>query len=105
MSLRGAKRRAIYEGILWRNLRAKRFQAMKFRRQEPIGNFIVDFVSFEKRVVIVLDGSQHAENVIKDKERDKELEANSFTVLRFWNNEVFENLEGVLETILAACSK
>ncbi len=52
-----------------------------------------------------LDGSQHAIKVTKDKERDKQLEADSFTVLRFWNNEIFENLEGVLEVILAACSK
>lgn len=74
-------------------------------RQESIEKFIVDFVSFEKRVIIELDGSQHAEHTLKDLERDMELEWNGFTVLRFWNNEIFDNLEGVLEAIREACSK
>ena len=78
---------------------------MKFRRQQPIENFIVDFVSFEKCVIIELDGSQHAENTSRDIERDTVLEAKGFTVLRFWNNEILENLQGVLEVIREACRK
>ncbi len=99
------KNSTLAEGILWRNLRAKRFEGIKFRRQQAIEKFIVDFVSFEKRVVIELDGSQHAEGTSKDIERDTVLEANGYTVLRFWNNEIFEHLEGVLEVIREACSK
>ena len=99
------KNSTLAEGILWRNLRAKRFQGIKFRRQQPIENFIVDFVNFEKRVIIELDGSQHAEDTLKDLERDTVLGGNGYTVLRFWNNEIFENLEGVLEVIREACSK
>jgi len=99
------KNSTLAEGILWQNLRAKRFEGIKFRRQEPIEKFVVDFVSFESRVIIELDGSQHAENTLEDLERDIELERNGFTVLRFWNNEILENLEGVLEAIREACSK
>jgi very-short-patch-repair endonuclease len=98
------KNSTLAEGILWRNIRAKKFEGIKFRRQQPIENFIVDFVSFEKRVIIELDGSQHAEDTSKDIERDMVLESNGYTVLRFWNNEIFENLDGVLESIREACS-
>ena len=78
-------------------------EGFKFRRQQPLLNFIVDFVSLEKRIVIELDGGQHAENKDKDKERDIYFKNYGFTVLRFWNSEVFENLEGVLETIRQKC--
>jgi very-short-patch-repair endonuclease len=74
-------------------------ESFKFRRQQPIGQYIVDFVSFEKRLVIELDGSQHAIAKEKDKNRDRWLNQEGYVVLRFWDNEVFENLEGVLETI------
>jgi very-short-patch-repair endonuclease len=92
------------EAILWQRLRAKQLAGIKFRRQEPIGHFIVDFVSFEKRVIIELDGGQHSVNTVKDGERDASLVQSGFTVLRFWNNEVLENPEGVLEAIREACS-
>ena len=91
------------EALLWSRLRARQIEGAKFRRQQPLENFIVDFVSFEKRIVIELDGGQHAEDNGKDKERDIYLKDNGFTVLRFWNSEVFENLEGVLETIRQKC--
>ena len=80
-------------------------QGIKFRRQQPIENFIVDFVSFEKRIVIEIDGGQHAVDNKKDKERDKFLTKNGYNVLRFWDNEVFENIEGVLEVIMKKCHK
>ena len=91
------------EAMLWSGLRARQMEGVKFRRQQPLENFIVDFVSLEKRIVIELDGEQHAEDKDKDKERDICLKNNSFAVLRFWNSEVFENLEGVLETIRQKC--
>ncbi len=92
------------EALLWQGLRAKQLGGIKFKRQQPIAHFIVDFVSFEKRVIIELDGGQHAESTVKDGERDTILAQSGFTVLRFWNSEVLENLEGVLDAIMEACS-
>jgi very-short-patch-repair endonuclease len=91
------------EALLWSRLRARQIDGIKFRRQQPIGNFIVDFVSFEKRIVIELDGGQHVSNKHKDHERDRFIRNSSFKVLRFWNNEVFDNLEGVLEMVRKEC--
>jgi very-short-patch-repair endonuclease len=90
------------EQLIWSNLRNRNLQNLKFRRQQPLGNFIVDFVCFEKRVVVELDGSQHAGSK-KDLLRDRWFNRQDFRVLRFWNNEVFENLDGVLERILEVC--
>ena len=87
------------ESLLWSKLRAKQIAGIKFRRQQPIGNYIVDFVSFEKKIIIELDGGQHAKAKKKDSKRDKFLSENGFTVLRFWNNDIFSNLDGVLEVI------
>jgi very-short-patch-repair endonuclease len=91
------------EALLWSRLRARQMDGIKFRRQQPIDDFIVDFVSFEKRIVIELDGGQHASNKHKDHERDTWLRNSRFKVLRFWNTEVFDNLEGVLEVIRKNC--
>ena len=91
------------EVLLWSRLKARQIEGMKFRRQQQIENFIIDFVCFEKRIVIELDGGQHAKNKDKDNERDRLLTENGFTVLRFWDNEVFENIEGVLEAIRQKC--
>jgi len=77
----------------------------KFRRQQPIDGYIVDFVSFETRLIIELDGGQHAMNRQKDIKRDRCLTRNGFTVLRFWNHQILGNLNGVLETIRKACLK
>lgn len=71
----------------------------KFRRQQPIGNYIVDFVCLEKRLIIELDGGQHAEQSHYDSERDAWLRDQRFTVLRFWNNDVLINVEGVAARI------
>lgn len=73
-------------------------EGVKFRRQEPIGKYIVDFVSFDKKLVIELDGGQHADD-IRDAARDAWLHSQGFTVLRLWNNDVFENPAGILEMI------
>jgi very-short-patch-repair endonuclease len=91
------------ERLLWKHLRAQQVEGLKFRRQHPIGNYIVDFVCVPKKIVIELDGGQHAEEVSKDSERDKWLKTEGYKVLRFWNNEVLKNLEGVLEEIRQAC--
>ena len=91
------------ERLLWRYLRSSQLEGVKFRRQQPIEAYIVDFVSFDARVVIELDGGQHAENTENDVLRDTCLRANGFVVLRFWNNEVIENTEGVLEVIRRHC--
>ena len=88
------------EKKLWRHLRKEQLNGIKFRRQVPIDDFIADFVSFEKRLIIELDGGQHAEILEYDEKRTKILESNGFLVLRFWNNEVLKNIEGVLITIL-----
>ena len=97
------KNSTMVESLLWSRLRARQLQGIKFRRQQPIEKFIVDFVSFEKRIVIELDGGQHKMNKEKDNERDRFLSENGFTVLRFWDNDVSENLEGVLEVIRKKC--
>jgi very-short-patch-repair endonuclease len=93
------------ESTLWSRLRAKQVEGTKFRRQQPIEGYIVDFVSFEKRIIIQLDGGQHAEKHEKDQIRNGILEENGFRVLRFWNNDIFENLDGVLESIRLECLK
>ena len=90
------------EQRLWYHLRGHRFGGAKFKRQKPIGPFVVDFVCVESRLVIELDGGQHAEDVAYDQRRDRWLKANSFRVLRFWNNEVMQDLPGVLERIREA---
>src|SRR5580698_6215861 len=88
------------ERKLWYALRDRRFAGFKFRRQVPIGPFIADFVCFSERLVIEVDGGQHAES-LRDKRRDRWFKTNNFRVLRFWNNEVLSNLEGVM-TVLAS---
>jgi very-short-patch-repair endonuclease len=83
------------ERKLWYALRDRRFAGFKFRRQAPIGPFIADFVCFDRRLVIEVDGGQHAGS-LRDRQRDRWFAANEFRVLRFWNNEVLSNLDGVM---------
>ena len=87
------------EHKVWYALRAGRLMNYKFKRQVPITEFIVDFVCFEQKLIIEIDGGQHAENS-EDVLRDAKLKKMGFRVLRFWNNDVIQNLEGVLMTIL-----
>ncbi len=91
------------EALLWSRIRGRQIEGIKFRRQQPIENFIVDFISFEKRIVVELDGGQHTIDKDKDSERDRLLTENGFTVFRFWDNQVFENPDGVLEVIRKKC--
>jgi very-short-patch-repair endonuclease len=85
------------EQIIWSWLRSRQLKGVKFRRQQPIGDYIVDFVSFNKRLIIEIDGGQHSETQIKEKDdnRTKWLESQGFKVIRFWNNDVKDNPEGV----------
>jgi len=76
---------------------------IKFRRQQPIDDYVVDFISFEKRIIIEIDGGQHSLERAKDAERQNYLVKNGFKVLRFWNNEVLQNVDGVLEVIRECC--
>ncbi|PKL17186.1 MAG: DNA (cytosine-5-)-methyltransferase [Spirochaetae bacterium HGW-Spirochaetae-5] len=91
------------EIILWKHLRSKQIDGFKFRRQQPIGAYIVDFVCFEIKLIIELDGSQHIEEKEKDVARDNWLKSQGFTVLRFWNNDVIINKAGVLTVIYNYC--
>src|SRR3984957_15771347 len=85
---------------LWRLLRDRRLSGFKFRRQVPVGPYIVDFLCVGAKLIVEADGSQHAESP-RDTARDAYLVRQGWKVLRFWNNEVLRNREGVLETIFA----
>jgi very-short-patch-repair endonuclease len=87
------------ERALWFLLRRKQIEAHRFRRQVPIGRYIVDFACLEARLVIEVDGSQHAESRA-DKERDAWLRSQNFRALRFWNNDVLHNQDGVIQLVL-----
>src|SRR5688572_30542547 len=89
------------ERTLWFRLRDRRLRGLKFRRQVPIGGYIVDFCCEYTRLIIELDGGQHVEQSKEDAERTSALEAMGYLVLRFWNNDVLLNTEGVLESIVA----
>ena len=92
------------ERQLWRVLRSRQLAGHKFRRQQPLGGFIVDFVCFEKRLVVEVDGGQHNEplQAANDSERSTWLEQQGFRVLRFWNHEILREIESVKETIARA---
>ena len=88
---------------LWRLLRAKRLAGWKFRRQLPIGSYIVDFACPSARLIVEADGGQHAESAY-DARRDAWLAAQGWQVIRVWNNDIITNEEGVLTAVLAALS-
>jgi very-short-patch-repair endonuclease len=92
------------ETVLWNRIRNRQIDGHKFVRQEPIGGYICDFVCRERRLIIEVDGGQHSESVA-DVIRDGRLTAEGFRVVRFWNNDVLGNLEGVLVTIQSELSK
>jgi adenine-specific DNA-methyltransferase len=85
------------EVILWSRIRAKRLKGLKFRRQYLIGKYIVDFICIEKKLIVELDGWQHKEENQEryDKERTKYLKRNGYKIIRFWNNEINDNLAEV----------
>ena len=89
---------------MWRLLRDRRLAPFKFRRQVPFQNFILDFVCFEKRIVIEIDGSQHASSR-RDTGREVVLMAEGFRIVRYWNNDVLQQPNAVLEDIIAKFAK
>jgi very-short-patch-repair endonuclease len=91
------------EKKLWRLLRSRQLESVKFRRQVPIGTFIADFVCYEKKIIVEVDGGQHADNA-KDAARDQWFADAGYRVLRYWNNDVLRNPNGVLEAILSELS-
>ena len=90
------------ERRLWRRLRARGMGSVKFRRQHPVGPYIVDFCCAERMVVVEIDGGHHATQAEEDRTRAAFLAGEGFRVLRFWNNEVMGNIEGVLHRIAEA---
>jgi very-short-patch-repair endonuclease len=93
------------EPILWFRLRGRRLAGWKFRRQVPVDRFIVDFVCADAKLVVELDGGQHAVRPLQDEERTRTLEAMGYLVPRFWNNDVMRNLDGVLQEIINTLSQ
>lgn len=81
---------------VWYHLRAHRFLGLKFKRQKPLGPYIVDFLCHEPALIIELDGGQHGEQVAYDQRRDAWLRAQGYAVLRFWNHEVLQDMPAVL---------
>ena len=93
------------EQKLWAYLRGNKLHGVSFRRQHAIGNYIVDFCSIKAKLIIELDGSQHLEQEEYDEERTRYLESLGYTVIRFWNNDVMNNIDGVILAIKNALEK
>ena len=87
------------ETLMWQQLRGRRFQGFKFRRQRPLGPYILDFVCLEAGLVIEIDGGQHAEQLAYDQARTALIESHQLTVIRFWNHEVMNDTAAMLENI------
>ena len=86
------------ELVLWRSLRDRQLAGFKFVRQEPIGSYYVDFCCRERRLIVEVDGGQHADSA-RDRQRDAELAAQGYRVVRIWNNDVLANIDGVLQML------
>ncbi len=90
------------ERRLWGRIRRRQLDGFKFRRQHQIGLYICDFASLDGRLIIELDGSQHAQHIIYDERRDLFLRSAGYRVLRFWNADVLASLDNIVETIFEA---
>ena len=90
------------ERKLWQHIRNRQLSGVRFNRQVPIGPFICDFAARTAKLIVELDGGQHADRTVEDDRRTRFLETRGYRVLRFWNNDVLENVEGVLVMIQAA---
>ena len=93
------------EKILWQRLRNRGISGYKFRRQVPVGPYVADFLCNSAQLIVEVDGGQHAEHKEYVQYRDDFLRANGYDVIRFWNNEVMNNLDGVLETLTLTLSQ
>ncbi len=89
------------EGKLWSILRNRQLEGLKFRRQHPIGSYVADFCCEEMALIVELDGGHHAKRELQDRVRTMTLEDMKYTVFRFWNVDVVEALDGVIDQILA----
>lgn len=87
------------ERLLWRHICRRQLQGFKFRRQQPIGKYVVDFVCFEVRLIVEVDGGQHQEQLDYDRHRTAWLQSQGFRVIRYWNHEVLAQIESVLTDI------
>ncbi|HXP77159.1 MAG TPA: DUF559 domain-containing protein [Stellaceae bacterium] len=87
---------------LWSRIRRKQLEGFRFRRQQPLGRYIVDFFCPEARLIVEIDGGQHGEENLADAIRTEWLEKRGYRVVRFWNKDVLSNTEAVLESILEA---
>ena len=96
------KKQTPWESEFWNTVRNRHINGLKFRRQTKIGNYIVDFLCLEKKLIIELDGGQHnfEQNVVDDKIRQSSLESQGYKILRFWNIDIDNNLDGVIQTII-----
>jgi very-short-patch-repair endonuclease len=90
---------------LWQKLRRRQLGGYKFRRQHPIGNYIVDFYCAETKLIVEVDGDIHAHQEAYDAERTADLEALGYQVIRFWNGQILQEMDGVLEVILRECDE
>ena len=88
------------EKLMWSRLRGRRFDGVKFKRQKPIAGTIVDFVALDLKLVVEIDGGQHAQRMEADAVRTRALEEAGYHVIRFWNHDVLGNIEGVLEALI-----
>ncbi|MDZ7736172.1 MAG: endonuclease domain-containing protein [Gammaproteobacteria bacterium] len=90
------------ERLLWRHLRDRQLQGYKFRRQQTIGPYIVDFICLEQRLIVEVDGGQHQQQGEYDDRRTRWLEDEGYRIIRFWNHDVLSNIDSVLTQISAA---
>jgi len=91
------------ERLVWERLRNRQLNGFKFRRQASLGPFVVDFLCLEARIIVELDGGQHSAE--RDAGRSAWIEQQGFEILRFWNHEVFENIDGVLQRVAEALDR
>ena len=98
----GALRKSLTnaERLLWRHLRNRQLEGFKIRRQHPIGPYIVDFICLDKKLIIELDGGQHADRIDYDGRRTQYFETMGYRVIKFWNNEILRQTDSVLTAIL-----
>jgi very-short-patch-repair endonuclease len=87
------------EALLWSRVRAHRLDGVKFKRQVPIGPYFVDFAAIDAKLIVEVDGGQHADRTVADTARTRLLEQKGVQVLRFWNHDVLANIEGVLRVV------
>jgi very-short-patch-repair endonuclease len=92
------------EKLFWHGVKAKRFESYKFRRQFPIGDYFVDFACVSAKLVVEIDGGQHCDSVA-DVKRTEYIERKGYKVIRFWNDEILRNIEGVLTSLSLTLSR